>query len=79
MPEVRMLEMFDFTIHISSRLLAHVYIMQKLMLHVHLTMTALSGVARILVRGRHAPGNFLKFESLKWHFLHFEGTFEQNI
>ena len=25
------------------------------------------------------PGNVLKFGSLKWHFLHFEGTFEQNI
>ena len=25
------------------------------------------------------PGNFLKFGSLKWHFLHFEGTFEQVI
>ena len=22
------------------------------------------------------PGNFLNFESLKRHFLHFEGTFE---
>ena len=25
------------------------------------------------------PGNFWKFGSLKRHFLHFEGTFEQNI
>ena len=25
------------------------------------------------------PGNILKFGSLKRHFLHFEGTFEQNI
>ena len=24
-------------------------------------------------------GKYLKFESLKWHFLHLEGTFEQNI
>ena len=50
-----------------------------------------SGVARILVRGGHSdntivggsggipPGNFLKLGSLKRHFLHFEGTFEQNI
>ena len=25
------------------------------------------------------PGNILNFGSLKRHFLHFEGTFEQNI
>ena len=26
-----------------------------------------------------SPGTFLKFGCLKRHFLHFEGTFEQNI
>ena len=25
------------------------------------------------------PGNFLKFGSLKWHFVHFEGAFVQNL
>ena len=55
------------------------------------TINIRSGVARILVRGRHSddtilggpgaspPENFLKFGSLKRHFLHFEGTFEENI
>ena len=31
------------------------------------------------VGGHAPPGNFLKFGPLKWHFLHFESTFEQNI
>ena len=51
-----------------------------------------SGVARILVRRSHSndtivggsggippPENFLKFGSLKWHFVHFEGAFVQNL
>ena len=25
------------------------------------------------------PGNIFKFGSRKWHFLHFEDTFEQNL
>ena len=25
------------------------------------------------------PGHFLKFGSLKWHFVHFEGAFVQNL
>ena len=29
--------------------------------------------------GACSPGNVLEFGSLKRHFLHFEGTFEQNI
>ena len=31
------------------------------------------------VSGGVSPGKFLNFESLKRHFLYFEGTFEQNI
>ena len=50
-----------------------------------------SGVTRILVRRSHSndtivggsggipPGNVLKFGSLKWHFVHFEGAFVQNL
>ena len=59
-------------------------------MHVRVCMCVYSGVARILVRGGHSddtivggsggmpPGNCLKFGSLKRHFMHFEGTFEQN-
>ena len=37
---------------------------------------------RQICRGRFRampPGKFLKFGSRKWHFLHFECTFEQNL
>ena len=74
-------------IYIRNLLIASMFHVLMFIFHIN----TFSGVAKILVMGGHSddtivlgpgacpPGNVLKFGSRKRHFLHFEGTFQQNI